>query len=145
MKTLLGALLITSFAFATAAAQQKNDQQQPDQPAAQQKDDQQKPDQPAGVEKRNFLELMRLSLPQQPAPTNDGKIESEQVNKQRQVEFLNQFGIVMIEGAVYTRLGATLIPWPGGGASGCFDPTGVETAARIERARAEWANRPRKD
>jgi hypothetical protein len=53
--------------------------------------------------------------------------------------------MVMIEGAVYTIVGDTPIPSPGGGASGCFDPTGVETTARIERAKAEWARRPNKD
>jgi len=42
-------------------------------------------------------------------------------------------------------IGDKLIPWPGGGASGCFDPTGAETAARIERANAAWAKQSKKD
>jgi hypothetical protein len=131
MKTLFGVLLVTSFISATAAAQQKNDQQQPTQPAA-----------PA---KRNFIEMMMLSQPQQPTTTNDGKIDDELARKLRTVDIKFTFPIVVIEGAVYTSVGNVLIPWPGGGASGCFDPTGVETVARIERARAEWAKRPKKD
>src|SRR5262245_33333594 len=131
MRTLLGVLLVTSFISATAAAQQKNDQQQPTQPV--------------GLEKRNFLQLMMLSQPQKPALTNDGKIDEELARKLQTAEFKFTIKIVVIEGAVYTSVGDDLIPWPGGGASGCFDPTGAETAARIERARAEWAKRRRKD
>jgi len=145
MRTLLGVLLVTSFICATAAAQQNNDQQQPTQPAAQQNKDQQHPTQPVGLEKRNFLQLMMLSQPQKPALTNDGKIDEELARKLQTAEFKFTIKIVVIEGAVYTSVGDILVPWPGGGASGCFDPTGVETAARIERARAEWAKRPKKD
>ncbi|MCI0692006.1 hypothetical protein L0337_08375 [candidate division KSB1 bacterium] len=129
MKTLLGVLLVASFLCATAAAQGKKDQPQPDQPAA--------------PEKRNYLQLMMLSQPQKPATTNDDKIEAELANQQRTFELKFTIGFVVIDGAVYTSVGDELIPLPGGGASGCFDPTGVATAARIERARAEWAKRPK--
>jgi hypothetical protein len=134
MKTLLGVLLVTSFICATAAAQGKQD-----------KNDQREPDQPASHAKRSWLDLMMLSQPQQPAPTNDGKIDDELARKLRTIGIKSAIQIVIIEGAVYTSVGDELIPWPGGGASGCFDPTGVETSARIERASAEWAKRPKKD
>ncbi len=46
--------------------------------------------------------------------------------------------IVVVEGAVYLTAGDTIIPMPGGGASGCFNPTS-ETAGRVERAKAKYA------
>lgn len=131
MKTLLGVLLATSFICSAAAAQQKDDQRQPDRQIA--------PD------LRAKIESMIKSESQQPVPTNDDKIEAVLVRKQRRFGGLFPNSIVMIEGAVYTSIGGALIPMPGGGASGCFDPTGVETAARVERARAEWSNQPKKD
>lgn len=131
MKTLLGVLLVAFFICATAAAQQKNDQQQPDQPVA------------PGL--RAKIESMMKSESQRPVPTNDDKIEAGLSGKPRKFEGLFSIPTVMIEGAVYMSVGDTLIPMPGGGASGCFDPTGVETTARIERAKAEWAKRPKKD
>ncbi|MGH9839852.1 MAG: POTRA domain-containing protein [Blastocatellia bacterium] len=45
---------------------------------------------------------------------------------------------VMVEGAVYLTAGDTIIPMPGGGASGCFNPTG-ENAGKVERAKAKYA------
>jgi predicted outer membrane lipoprotein len=131
MKTLLGVLLVASFACATAMAQTKNDQQQSDQPAA------------SGLSAK--IEAPMQSWFQQPTPAKDDKTQAASGRKRRKVEDIFPIPTVLIEGAVYINVGDTLIPWPGGGASGCFDPTGVETTARIERARAEWAKRTKKD
>ena len=126
MKTLLGVLLVTSFICATAAAQQKIDQQ-------------------SALEIRAKIESLMNAQSQQPVPTSDDKITAELVRKRPAFEGLFSIRTVMIDGAVYTSIGEILIPMPGGGVSGCFDPTGVETAARVERANSEWAKRPKKD
>lgn len=131
MKTLPGVLLVASFICATAVAQQKNDQQQPDQSAA--------------PGHRTKIEPPAQSWFQQPAPVQEDRTKAAPERKWRKVEDILPITTVLIEGAVYINVGDTLIPWPGGGASGCFDPTGAETAARIERARAEWAKRPKKN
>lgn len=134
MKTLLGVLLIASFISVTAMAQQPNNQPQPDQPPA-----------PA---LRAKLEPPASAWFQQPAPATPAKDDKTQTaagGKRLKLADLLPIQTVLIEGAVYLNVGDTLLPWPGGGASGCFDPTGSETAARIERARAEWAKRTRKD
>jgi hypothetical protein len=129
MKILIGVLLVASFICADAVAQEKNDQQQSNQTAA-----------GAG---RTFLDMMMMSQSQKSLPANNDKTDAELADKRRKFEF--RFSIVVIEGAVYTTIGDKLIPWPGGGASGCFDPTGAETAARIERANAAWAKQSKKD
>jgi len=126
MKPLLGVLLVASFICATAAAQQKNEQR-------------------IAPDLRAKIESMIKSESQRPVPTNDDKIEAGLNRRPRRLEDLFPIPAVMIDGAVYISVGDMLIPWPGGGASGCFDPTGVETAAKIERARAEWAKRPKKN
>jgi len=126
MKTLLGVLLVASFIHVHSAAQQKNDQQ-------------------VAPDLHAKIESMMKSEFQRPLPTNDDKIEAKLGRKPRKVGDLFSIPTVVIDGAVYISVGDTLIPWPGGGASGCFDPTGIETTARIERARAEWAKRPKKN
>src|SRR4030095_10363840 len=126
MKILLGVLLVTSFVCATAAAQQKTDQ-------------------PSAPDIRAKIESLVKAQSQQPVPTSDDKITVVLVRKRPTYEDFFSIRTVMIDGAAYTSVGALLIPIPGGGASGCFDPTGVETAARIERANAEWAKRPEKN
>ena len=124
MKTLLGVLLVTSFIYATPSAQQKTDQQ-------------------SAPDIRAKIESLVKSQSQQPVPTSDDKITVPLVRKRPKFDGLFSARTVMIDGAAYTSIGGVLIPMPGGGASGCFDPTGVETTARIERANAEWAKRPK--
>ncbi len=132
MKILIGVLLATSFICMSTSAQ-SIDQRQTDNPAPQQRTPPQ----------RTWIELLMLSQPQQ--QTDDGKSNVEQANPQRKFDFGFSIQFVVIDGAVFTVFDDKLSPWPGGGASGCFDPTGVETATRIERARAEWAKRSKKD
>lgn len=43
--------------------------------------------------------------------------------------------MIMIDGAVYYRLGGTIYPVPGGGASGCFAP---DTEVKIQKARMKF-------
>lgn len=52
---------------------------------------------------------------------------------------------VVIEGATYLVLGDTIVPLPGGGASGCLDKDADATAARLARARAAYAQRSKKN
>jgi hypothetical protein len=130
MKPLLGILLIAFTVCANATAQQKNDPQN-------------------SPDIRAKIESLMKSQSQQPLPTNDDKVEVELVGKPRIFEIRGSFpfsiSTVVIEGAVFTAIGDTLIPMPGGGASGCFDPDGAATAAKLERARAEWAKLLKKD
>jgi hypothetical protein len=130
MKTLLGILLIAFALCGDATAQQKNDPQ-------------------TNLELRAKIESLIKSQSQQPVPTNDDRIEVELTRKPKITRIGTSFpysiSTVVIEGAVFTAIGDTLIPMPGGGASGCFDPNGAATAAKLERARAEWAKLLKKD
>jgi len=56
--------------------------------------------------------------------------------KNKQIGFLS--GLVLIDGALYIRVGNSVLPAPGGGASGCFS-TSVENDAKIQRAQAKFA------
>lgn len=47
-------------------------------------------------------------------------------------------GWVVIDGALYTRIGHTIVPASGGGASGCFSIP-AENEAKIQRARVKFA------
>lgn len=47
-------------------------------------------------------------------------------------------GWVVIDGALYTRIGNTILPVPGGGASACFSIPS-ENEAKIQRARLKFA------
>lgn len=123
MKTLLGILIVASSIGATATAQQNNDQQ-------------------ISPNLRAKIEALVKARSQEPVPTSDDKIEGGLVRKQGTSAGLFSGSIIVIEGAVYTSIGDMLMPLPGGGASGCFDPN---AAAKIERARAEWAKRQKKD
>jgi hypothetical protein len=130
MKTLLGISLVAFALCADAPAQQRNDPQN-------------RPD------VRARIESLIKSQSQQPVPTNDDKIEVELTRRPRIITIGSSFpysiSTVVIEGAVFTVIGDMPIPMPGGGASGCFDPNGAATAAKLERARAEWAKLSKKD
>lgn len=136
MKTTLGVLLVTFLICATAAAQQLTTALRSHNQPASSAD--------RNMEDRNWIDVL-MSQTQQPSSSNDNQAATDLAKKQKKLEVLFPLNVVVIGGAVYTSIGDTLIPWPGGGASGCFDPTGVETAARVEKARAEWAKRSKKN
>ena len=46
--------------------------------------------------------------------------------------------MVFIDGAVYLRIGDSILPLPGGGASGCFSVSS-ETDAKVQSAKAKFA------
>ena len=88
---------------------------------------------------------------QQPAPLpiNEEKIAAPLSNPvapaEQNEKLANSAGLVMIEGGIYIAVGDTLVPLPGGGASGCLTTDANASAARLARARAAYAQRLKKD
>jgi hypothetical protein len=78
--------------------------------------------------------------PATPTPSSEPRVKFIDLqNLNEKTATSTDSGFVMIEGATYLVFGDTLMPMPGGGASGCFDKDAEAKAARLARARAAYA------
>lgn len=86
-----------------------------------------------------IFELKEIPPPSQTDQKEPSVINLDELEKAGVRMAIPAGSFLMIEGALYFPAGSTVFPVPGGGASGCFDPTGgTETAAKIERAKARY-------
>jgi hypothetical protein len=86
--------------------------------------------------------LMKASEKQSPTPPRKSEAAPPATPQIEESKLIGD-SFAVIEGAVYIRAGDTIIPMPGGGASGCFMVNEEEARAKIERARAAFAGRIR--
>jgi hypothetical protein len=85
-----------------------------------------------------IFELKELAVAPQTKKEESSVINLDELQKTGARRAIPSGSLLLIEGALYMPVGNTVLPVPGGGASGCFDP-GTDSATRVERAKARFA------